>query len=340
MLDVGGLAGVVDYDPSELVLTARPGTPVAEVTALLAAQGQQLAFEPPDLAPLWGGATGAGTLGGLVAAGLAGPRRIAAGGVRDHLLGFEAVNGLGEVFVAGGKVLKNVTGYDLPKVVAGSMGTLAALTEISIKALPAAATSGSLVLGGLAVGAALAAMTLALQGAVPVTGAAYLPGVPSRVVLRLEATSRVLGVQRDAVAAVLGQAGAWIEGDESRALWAAIGGVHGFAPDGEAWLWRICLPASHTPALLARLPGTDWQLDWGGALVWFWQRAGEMIDVRGVLAEVAGGRGHATLMRAPAAVRAELGVFEPLPPAHRALAERVRLSFDPHGVFNPRRREA
>lgn len=335
VLDMSRLAGVVDYDMSELVITARPGTPVAELVALLAASGQHLAFEPPDLAPIWGGISGSGTLGGLVAAGLAGPRRLAAGGVRDHVLGFEAVNGFGEVFVAGGKVLKNVTGYDLPKVMAGSWGTLAVLTELSLKALPMAVTSGSLVIAGLDDGAAVQVMTRALQGAVPITGAAHLPGDPSRTLLRLEGTERVLAVQKAEVAAQLQWEADWLNALESQALWRDIGAVAPFLPGADRVLWRVVLPATHASAVLAHLHAADGHiLDWGGALVWVWHAADAIIDVRAALAASGG---HATLVRAPAAMKAQVPVFPPLPAAHAALQARVRASFDPAGVFNPGR---
>lgn len=335
VLDLSGLAGVVDYDSAELVVTARPGTPVAEIAALLATRGQQLAFEPPDLAPIWGGSAGAGTLGGLVAAGLAGPRRLVVGGVRDHVLGFEAVNGIGERFVAGGKVLKNVTGYDLPKVMAGSWGTLAVLTEVSLKALPMTADTGSLVVSGLDAAAAVRLMTAALQGAVPISGAAYLPWAVPRTILRLEGTARVVAVQRAEVAAALECEADWIDSVESVALWRGIGSVAPHLPTGECVLWRVVLPATGVPVLMAHLGGIDgYLLDWGGALAWIWHDAAAVIDVR---AAAAASGGHATLVRAPAEMQAALGVFPPLPGALAALQERVRASFDPRGVFNPGR---
>ena len=299
-LDVSGFVGSIDHDPAELVVTVRPGTRVAEIVAVLAANGQQLAFEPPDLAPVWGGVPGAGSIGGLVAAGLAGPRRLAAGGVRDHVLGFEAVNGMGEVFVAGGKVLKNVTGFDVPKLVAGSWGTLAVLTELSLKALPMAPDSGSLVVTGLGVADAAAAMTRALGGNVPITGAAHLPGHPTRTVLRLEGPTRVLAVQRDAVAALLAVPTDWIDAGRSRALWRDIGAVRPCVGDDDAVLWRVVLPATAAPALVASLgDAAGVLLDWGGGLAWIWHDGAAAIDVRG-LSAIAGG--HATLVRASGAM--------------------------------------
>ncbi|GGI75990.1 2-hydroxy-acid oxidase [Polymorphobacter multimanifer] len=334
-LSLEGLAAIVDHDAPELVVTVQPGARTADVIAHLATSGQRLAFEPPDLAPLWGGASGTGTIGGLVAAGIAGPRRLAAGGGRDHVLGVQAVNGLGEVFVAGGKVLKNVTGYDLPKVMAGSWGTLAILTEISLKALPMPAATGSLVITGLDPAAAVMMMTRALQGAVPITGAAHLPGHLARTLLRLEGTPRVLSVQRAALAASLEWEADWLDDAESQRLWQDIAAVGPFVTDADAMLWRIILPATQAPAALARLGAADGHLlDWGGALIWLWHAADAVIDVRAALAATSG---HAMLMRAPAAIKAMVPVFPPLPPPLEALQARVRTSLDPAGLFNPGR---
>jgi glycolate oxidase FAD binding subunit len=175
-LDLSGLSGVTLYEPEELVLSARAGTPIAEVEALVAAKGQQLAFEPMDYGPLLGAAVGAGTLGGALAANLAGPRRIKAGAARDHFLGVTAVSGRGETFKSGGRVVKNVTGYDLCKVLAGSFGTLAVMTDVTIKTLPASETEETVVLAGLDDARAVEAMTLAMGSSCDVSGAAHLPG--------------------------------------------------------------------------------------------------------------------------------------------------------------------
>ena len=174
-LDLSGLNGVTLYEPQELVLTARAGTPLAEIEALLAANGQQLAFEPMDYAPLLGGPAGSSTIGGALAANLSGPRRIKAGAARDHFLGFQAVSGRGERFKSGGRVVKNVTGYDLCKVMAGSWGTLAALTEVTIKTLPRPETEATVVVLGLDAAAAARAMTAAMNSSCDVSGAAHLP---------------------------------------------------------------------------------------------------------------------------------------------------------------------
>src|SRR5436305_12765833 len=174
-LDLSGLVGITLYEPEELVLSAKAGTPVAEIQAAIAEKQQELAFEPMDYASLLGGVSGAGTIGGAIAANLSGPRRIKAGAARDHFLGFSAVSGRGETFKSGGRVVKNVTGYDLCKLMAGSWGTLAAMADVTIKTLPKAETEQTLLVRGLDPARAVAAMTSAMGSSCDVSGAAHLP---------------------------------------------------------------------------------------------------------------------------------------------------------------------
>jgi glycolate oxidase FAD binding subunit len=351
VLDVSGLTGVVDYDPAELVLTARPGTPMREIAALLAAHGQHLAFEPGDLAPLWGGASGSGTLGGALACGLGGSRRPSAGAPRDHFLGFEAVNGMGEVFSAGGKVIKNVTGYDLPKLLAGSFGTLAVMTEVTVKVLPAPPHVATLALERLAPTQAIAAMGRALNSAAAVSGAAYLPnghptlGDEPLVLLRLEGVRISVAERierlRDLLAGITGRT-MFREAVAAAAPWADLGAVHPFANRDET-IWRVVLPPSAAMAFITALPAIDdmrWLCDWGGGLLWLFLPPaddGHAASVRAALAATAGRDGHATLFRAPDAVRLASIPFQPLEPALAALTARVKARFDPDGIFNPGR---
>src|SRR6267378_5935527 len=181
-LDLSGMAGVILYEPQELILSAKAGTPLAEITALLASSGQELAFEPMDYGPLLGGAQGRGTIGGMLAANVSGPRRIRAGAARDHLLGVIAVSGRGETFKSGGRVVKNVTGFDLCKLLAGSWGTLAAMTEVTIKVLPRPETEATVLIHGLGPAKAVEAMTGAMGSSCDVSGAAHLPaGAAARI---------------------------------------------------------------------------------------------------------------------------------------------------------------
>lgn len=346
VLDVGGLAGIVDYDPAELVLTARPGTPIATIAMTAAEHGQYLAFDPPDLAPLWGGRAGAGTLGGALALGLGGSRRLSAGAPRDHFLGFAAINGRGEAFVAGGKVIKNVTGYDLPKLLAGSLGTLAVLTEVTIKMLPAPRATVTLAWSGLTDAAAIAAMTRALGSPAAISGAAHVPpGTDGRDAAPAVTRLRVAGIAvavRETVAALSRLLADFGQASEIGDDWSAIGSVHPFAAPDDV-VWRVTLPATAAAAFVAALdPRHDprWYFDWGGGLVWLMLPAaadGHAAMVRGALAATAGADGHATLVRAPDAVRRAVPPFQPLAPGLAALSERVRARFDPRSVLNPGR---
>ncbi len=353
-LDLSGLTGVTLYEPEELVLSAKVGTPIAEVEALVGSKGQQLAFEPMDYGPLLGGPADAGSLGGALAANLAGPRRIKAGAARDHFLGVSAVSGRGETFKSGGRVVKNVTGYDLCKVLAGSFGTLAAMTDVTVKTLPAAETEETVVLHGLDDARAVAAMTAAMASACDVSGAAHLP---AHVAFRLESLGtkaaatlfRLEGVppsvrhRRDAIAALLKPFGpvATLDAATSRALWRDVRDAKPFAaggPSGERPVWRIStVPArGHEIAALIE-PSTQMLYDWAGGLIWVAPLPADDAGAASIRKAVQAIGGHATLVRAPAAVRAKLDVFEPQQSGVAALTKRVKDSFDPKGVLNPGR---
>lgn len=342
-LDLSGLSGVIAYEPEELVLTALAGTPMATIRAMLADRGQHLAFEPPE----------GGTLGGLVASGLAGPRRISAGSARDHTLGISGVSGRGEAYKGGGKVVKNVTGYDVPKLMAGSFGTLTALTEITVKVLPAPEDTATLLLSGLDDRAAVAMLDRALRSPYEVSGAAHLPaGIAARsgvsavsgaggavTLVRLEGfgpsvAARVTMLREELRAdAVLGR-------DESLAVWREVrdgAGLGAGAGEGsDAHLWKLSVPPSAGPATVEAIRRTlDVEVfyDWGGGLVWLAAPPDSGMAIRAALS--AGG--HATLVRAPESVRAATDVFQPLPEPLMALSRRVKESFDPKGILNPGR---
>jgi glycolate oxidase FAD binding subunit len=324
-LDVSALAGVLLYQPDELVLTARPATPLAEIEALLAKSRQRLAFEPPDLGPLLGGAAGKGTLGGAVACGFGGPRRPFAGSARDHLLGFKAVSGRAERFKSGGRVVKNVTGFDLSKLMAGSFGTLAVLIEVTVKVLPAPEQSRTLILRGLAVAAAVEAMTTALSGPYDVSGAAYLPE-QSITALRLEGPGPSVEARSAALRQRLG--GAIETRSDDGTFWRGLRDVAAFA-GGDAPVWRLSLPPASAPAVVAALPPGRWYLDWGGGLLWY-AGAGEAAAIRAALVD----GGHGTLVRAPEELRRRVEIFQPQPPALAALSARVKEAFDPARILN------
>ena len=341
VLDLSGLSGIVDYAPEELVVTLRAGTPMREVEALLAQRNQMLAFEPPDLGPLLGREAGQGTLVGAVMGNLAGPRRLSAGAARDHLLGFSGVNGRGESFKSGGKVMKNVTGYDLSKLLAGSWGTLAVLDQVSVKVLPAPDQTRTLLLLGLEDAAAVRAMCAALGSPHEVSGAPHLPG---RTALRLEGVAPSVEARLKALRELLAGAGATMEelGTlESRTFWREVRDVAPLETASDDVVWKISCPPTEGPAIVARIkalrPSAKAFYDWSGGLVWLALPSSADADHEIVRGAIGARGGHATLIRAPEAVRAAVPVFQPQPAALAALAARVKESFDPKRLFNPGR---
>jgi glycolate oxidase FAD binding subunit len=352
-LDLSGLTGVTLYEPPELVLSARAGTPMAEIEALLEKNNQELAFEPMDYGPLLGGEANQGTLGGAVAANLSGPRRIKSGAARDHFLGVTAVTGRAETIKSGGRVVKNVTGYDLCKVLAGSWGTLGAMTDITVKVLPKAETEATVLVAGLDDARACAAMAAAMGSSCDVSGAAHLPdhvaswfdGLPrpeASTVLRLEGFAPSVVHRKGALAALMKTFGPVVVLDEknSRALWQSIRHVKPFASEATRArpLWRISVPPSRGHEIAAAItPAAQMFYDWGGGLIWVAMPFADEPDATAIRGAVAGVGGHATLIRAPAAVRAAVDVFASEDPALSALAKRVKESFDPKSVLNPGR---
>ena len=341
VLDLSGLSGIVDYAPEELVVTLRAGTAMREVEALLAQRNQMLAFEPPDLGPLLGHAPGEGTLVGAVMGNLAGPRRLSAGAARDHLLGFSGVNGRGEAFKSGGRVMKNVTGYDLSKLLAGSWGTLAVLDQVSVKVLPAPDQTATLLLMGLDDGAAVKAMCAAMGSPHEVSGAAHVRGTTA---LRVEGVAPSVQARLKGLRELLAGSAAAMEelGTlESRAFWREVRDAVPLDAAASWIVWRISCPPSEGPAVVSRLrshqPALKVLYDWSGGLIWLALPASPDADhvlVRGAIGSTGG---HATLIRAPETVRAAVPVFQPQSPALAALSRRVKESFDPRGLFNPGR---
>ncbi len=336
-LPTAGLTGITLYEPGALTLVARAGTPLAEVEAALAAEGQRLPFEPWDARPLSGvdtgantGANGVPTIGGVVAVNASGPRRIHAGACRDSLIGVRFVDGTGAIVKNGGRVMKNVTGLDLVKLMAGSHGTLGVLTEVAFKVLPEAEAATTLVLDGLDAATAGRAMTAALATPYEVTGAAHLPGAAPRTLLRLEGFAGSVAHRCRELARTLRPFGT-AQPDEEAGRWAAIRDAAGFGGRAGA-VWRISVRPTDGPALGERLAPAEVIYDWAGGLIWV--LAPEDLDVRAAMAGVAG---HATLVRASEAAKARHGVFHPEPPPIAALSAGLRARFDPAGVLNPGR---
>lgn len=355
-IDLSRLTGVTLYEPEELVLSARAGTPLAGIEALLRGSGQELAFEPMDYGRLFGAEPGRGTIGGALATNLSGPRRLKAGAARDHILGISAVAGRGEAFKAGGRVVKNVTGYDLSKAMAGSWGTLAVVTDVTFKVLPAAETETTVAVRGLVDDEAIAALALAMGSSAEVSSAAHVPeGVAGRVaggalgggpatLLRVEGFGPSVAYRVDTLLGLLKNAGAieTIEGEASQALWRDLRDCAPFADGTTRPVWRVSMTPGEAARFVLALrmeAGADAFYDWQGGLVWLRMEADpEAEAVRRLLARFGGG--HATLARAEPQWRAALPVFEPQPPALAALSARVKEQFDPKGILNPGRMAA
>ncbi len=336
-LSTAALTGITEYDPGALTMTARAGTPLDEIEARLATEGQRLAFEPMDARALLGtgaaprpGGTGAPTVGGMVAANASGPRRIQAGACRDALLGVRFIDGQGTIIRNGGRVMKNVTGYDLVRLLAGSMGTLGALSEVTLKLAPRPEAQTTLALRGLEDVRAVAALAAGLSSPWEVSGAAHWPG--QGTFLRIEgfaqAVERRAGLLADWLAP-FGTAEVIDDATESAALWCDIRDVAPFAGRGGD-VWRVSVKPSDGPeaASRARVSPEDVLYDWGGGLVWMLFPEGT--DLRARLGDLPG---HATLMRAAPDTIARLGRQQPEPPAIAALSAGLRQQFDPRGIF-------
>jgi glycolate dehydrogenase FAD-binding subunit len=331
ILDMRGFRGVVDYDPAELVLTVRPATPLADVEALVTAEDQMLAFDPWDHGRLLGAAQGAATIGGVVAAGVSGPQRVAFGAARDHLLGFEAVSGRGEAFKAGSKVVKNVTGFDLSKLIAGSWGRLVALTQLTLRVVPKPQTRVTLLQRGLDPEAAIAVMARALGSAAGVAATAHLPawhGGPATL-FRLDGFQESVTARADTLRNVIAGTGPLdtLAEDAGATLWNDIRDAAVLPVDRP--LWRIVVAPGKAAAVVAALEPAEWIFDWGGGLVW----AVTAADADFVRTAAAAAGGHAALIRADAQTRAVIPALHPPSPGVSALEASVRRAFDPAGVF-------
>ena len=320
-LSLARLTGIRLHEPGALTLVVAAGTPMREVEDALRVEGQRLAFEPMDHRGLLG-TSGEPTIGGCVAAAASGPRRVQVGGCRDHLLGVRFVDGTGAAVKNGGRVMKNVTGYDLVKAMCGARGTLGVLTEVALKVLPATAASATLTLRGLDAGAAVRAMAAALGSPFEVTGAAW-DGAATR--LRIEGLEGSVAYRAGRLADLLAPHGAAeVERDPeaNAATWAAVRDVapfHGRAGD----VWRVALRASDAPAAVAAAGG-EALLDLGGAAMWVLVPEGT--DLRDRLEG----------LRAVAIpVRGRAPRVGPQPPAIAAIEAGLRARFDPRGILNP-----
>jgi len=343
LLDLSHLTGITLYEPEELVMSAGAGSSLLEITNTLAEKDQAFAFEPPDFSDLLGTDTSGdlgGTLGGMVASGFSGPRRVQAGGVRDHVLGVRAVSGRAEVFKTGGRVVKNVTGYDLSKVLTGSWGTLAAMTQITFKVLPKPETEVTLAISNLDNAQAMKAMSAALGAPVEVSAAAHIPG--DQTLLRLEGIAPSVGARMEhlkKVLAVFGNINV-LDRDVSQNIWQEIRDVKLLGSDHTNPVWRLSVPPSDGAKVLAEIEKSikvKAFFDWGGGLIWLAVLDQTTACAGEIRSAVAATGGHATLIRASEQIRAGSSVFQPQSAALRMLAQRLQGAFDPQGILNPER---
>lgn len=331
-LTTRGLSGITLYKPTELVISARAGTPIPEIEAALAEHGQQIIAEPPDPRAIFGGDAPA-TIGGITAANLSGPRRIAWGAMRDHVLGIRAIKGDGEIIRSGGRVLKNVTGLDLCKLLAGSHGTLGVLTEITFKVLPAPEATATLAVIVPDIATGVRAMSAALGSPFGVSGAAM---VGQRALLRLEDFADSVRYRSGRLREILAPFGDVTLTDDA-APWRDIrdGVALGAFPTDA--VWRISAAPSAAPAIAAALPEAKLLFDWGGGLVWV---AGPATSAMHDAVVAAAGGASFTLFRAPDALRAAVAVIPPEPAPLAAIGARVKAVLDPAGILNPGRLRA
>lgn len=356
ILDLSKLSGILFYEPRELVLSAIAGTPMKNITETLKDNNQYLAFEPPNLSFLYGEPDNHGTIGGVIATNLSGPRRLSVGAARDHLLGFEAVSGAGEYFKSGGRVVKNVTGFDLSKLLAGSFGTLAAMTSITVKVLPHPNKSRTLLVRGLENKVAINTLCESLSLSLEVSGAAHLPaGIASKssvpyisssnssaTVIRLEGHAPSVAARCKIAKEVWRQYGdiEELHTHNTEKLWREISGIVTFLDQETDQIWRISVPPSQGADLLFKLKEKlkfDAFFDWGGGLIWLSESNETKYSERIIRQVMSEQSGHATLFRASNKDRKSFDVFNPQSNALMNITRKIKKNFDPYGVLNPER---
>jgi glycolate oxidase FAD binding subunit len=345
VLDVSALAGIVKYEPEELVTTVRAATRIAEIEDALAACGQRLGFDPADWGPLFGAPSGAATIGGVLSADACGPARLRYGAARDHLLGFHAVNGLGESYKAGGRVVKNVTGFDLPKLMCGAMGTLGVLTEVTLRVVPRATSCVTMIVRDVAPEDGLALLRRVWSSPLEAAGLAYIPscaaaafglsdvGAGSAIVCvdgAIEPLREKLGALRSLLD------GRAAEEIDDPAVFGKIGSGGAFigAPFD---VWRVSVPPSQAAEVAQSIGSPLWYADWAGGLLWIATLPDDDESGERLRDAAAAAGGHAVLMRASSRTRSRVAVFPPEAGPRAALTAAVKAAFDPLHIFNPGR---
>jgi glycolate oxidase FAD binding subunit len=338
------LSGITLYEPAEMVIAAKAGTPLAEIEAVLAEKGQMLPFEPMDYRFVLN-SSGEPTIGAVALCNLSGPRRITAGAARDSLLGIRFINGKGEIITSGGRVMKNVTGLDLVKLMAGSYGTLGFTTDVTFKVLPKPETSTTLVFEGLSDAQGIAALCAAMGSPFEVSGAAHLPpgigGDQAQSLIRLEGFAFSIAHRSKALQKHLKAFGTAqiLDRQASQELWHKVRDAKLFMPDQKDALWRLSTAPSQAPEIIKAICEhifARWFYDWSGGLIWLSCSAESDAGTSVIRAALQSG-GHATLIRASLPVRAAVDVFQCKDQAQTRLINEIKLAFDPQGIFNPGR---
>jgi glycolate oxidase FAD binding subunit len=331
-MSVAGMSGITSYDPEEMVISLQAGTPLAEVMNALEGRAQMLGFEPSGLETLWPGSRKA-TIGGTVASAMSGPRRFALGAARDHLLGFSAVNGRGEAFKGGGSVVKNVTGYDLPKLAAGSFGTLFVMTALTLRVYPKPAATNALCIEGLGVSDALACLRMISRSPLEPSGLSYIPQTatkPSQTLCRFEGEPDGVSERLRAASALVARPTRTLEADEAKATFRQIADMASFFDEGAA-LWRISVPQTAAETLLLALKPDRFIVDGAGGTLWVQSAATD------IHSSAASAGGHALLVRQQASAPEPADIFQPLDDVTHTLVSRLKDAFDPQRVLNPGR---
>lgn len=347
LLDLSALSGIVTYEPDELVITAKAATPLTEIQSAIAEKRQRLGFDPADWGAMFGVGDNVGTIAGALSADTSGSTRVRFGAARDHLLGYRAVNGFGEIYKAGGRVVKNVTGFDLPKLICGAMGTLSVLTEVTLRLVPTAPASATIAIKGVSADEGFALLRRIWSSPLEATGLAYIPDCLSAkfaelgaigagaALIRIEGAPLPLKDKLVMLHALTGHSEAPpFEGGD--AVFRKIGSGAAYAGN-DLDVWRIAVPPSHAGNVARALAGTVWLSDWAGGLFWIGiSNTDESLAAK--LRQIATrAKGHARLMRASPETRARIAVFRPEEPARAALTRAVKAAFDPKGIFNPGR---
>lgn len=338
ILDMSALSGIISYKPEELVLSAKAGTKLAEIEVLLAQHNQALGFEPCDWGPMLDAPAGIQTIAGVMAADVCGPRRVKSGSVRDHVIGCHFINGHGEIIKAGGTVIKNVTGFDIPKLMCGAFGTLGVLTEVTLRVLPRAKRSATLVLRDRSPGDGLSALLVAAQTPADATALAYLPawaagrGSRGEALIRIEGTPAAIEEKIGLLRKRFPEADiALVSHEETETVFRRIGDGSLFGRDSD--IWRLCVPPSRSAHAIAEAGAELWHADWAGGLLWL-QLPGSAEIAQRLRRITAAFGGHATLFRAGPEARCEIDVFEPESPVRSNLTKAIKQAFDQGHVFN------